>query len=379
MWDIPLFKLDYDDTEKAALNRVYDSGWLTMGEETAKFEAEFAAMLEGEGECYGYSSCTAALHAALVCAGVTTGDEVVIPALTFVADANVVSITGATPVLADCASHDDLNVPLSEIKNRVTEKTKAIILVHFAGYPAADVSEIAEFCKTENIVLIEDVAHAPGAKIGQRSCGTFGDFGCFSFFSNKNLAVGEGGMLVVSEKHSETGAAGFRSHGMSTLTLDRHKGRAISYDVGVPGLNYRIDELRSALGRAQLAKLLPGNESRKRLVDRYRANLENSKVQMPFAETPKTAAGAFHIAPVILPECSDRKMVIECLRSNKIQTSIHYPPFWQFTAYSHLFAAADYPVFESISERLLTLPLFPAMTYSEVDQVSQCLLRACDQ
>jgi len=168
-----------------------------------------------------------------------SGDEVIIPALTFVADINVVRAVGATPKLADCGDYNNWNVTAESIKREITNRTKAVIIVHFAGYPC-DMDEIVELCQERGIYLIEDVAHAVGATYRGESCGTFGEFGCFSFFTNKNLSVGEGGMLVTGKRELERRAKLFRSHGMSALTLDRHKGRAVSYDVELSGFNYEL-------------------------------------------------------------------------------------------------------------------------------------------
>jgi dTDP-4-amino-4,6-dideoxygalactose transaminase len=160
---------------------------------------------------------------------------------------------------------------------------------------------------------------------------------------------------------------------MTTLTLDRHKGRAISYDVAEPGLNYRMDEMRAAIGLVQLEKLPAGNARRKELTERYGMNLAGSSISMPFSHSSDDAVSAYHILPVLLPFESDRKAVIEALKVNGIQSSIHYPPFWNFTAYAGQFLAADTPVAAEICNRELTLPLYPAMTDEEVDLVTSSL------
>ncbi len=167
-----------------------------------------------------------------------------------------------------------------------------------------------------------------------------------------------------------------RSHGMTTLTLDRHKGRAISYDVAQPGLNYRMDEMRAAIGLVQLDKLPAGNARRKVLSERYRQNLADSGVAIPFGQLPADVVAAYHILPVLLPEKCNRIQVIEALKAEGIQSSIHYPPFWNFTAYQGKFSPADAPIADVISQRELTLPLYPTMADSDVDLVTGALLRA---
>jgi dTDP-4-amino-4,6-dideoxygalactose transaminase len=376
MWDIQLFKLNFDDQEVKAVSDVVAGGWLSMGDQIIGFEESFGNFLGDGAHCIAVANGTAALHMALLALEVERGDEVIIPSLTFVADVNVVNLVGATPKLADAASLDDWNMSVESIKKQITEKTKAVIVVHYAGYPCCDIMAISQLCRDKGIGLIEDVAHAPGATVGGKVCGTFGDVGCFSFFSNKNLSIGEGGMVSTLDVELYKKLGYLRSHGMTTLTLDRHKGRAITYDVVQPGLNYRMDEMRAAIGSVQLDKLPTGNVRRGELTDRYRSNLQGSPVTMPFEHQGSNFTSVYHILPVLLPEKTDRVAVIGSLKEKRIQSSIHYPPFWDFTAYKGQFSPDDAPVTADICRRQLTLPLFPTMTEHEVDQVCNALLEA---
>jgi dTDP-4-amino-4,6-dideoxygalactose transaminase len=376
MWNIQLFKLNFDDKEVSAVSNVVAGGWLSMGEEINKFEMGFGTFLGDGTHCKAVSNGTAALHMALLALDVGPGDEVIIPSLTFVADVNVVNLVGATPILADATSLNDWNMSIESIEKQITEKTKAVIVVHYAGYPCKDISKIGEMCRERGIGLIEDVAHAPGASVNGKKCGTFGDVGCFSFFSNKNLSIGEGGMVSTQSPDLHQKLGYLRSHGMTTLTLDRHKGRAITYDVAQPGLNYRMDEMRAAIGSVQLDKLPAGNVRRGELTDRYRANLHGSSVLVPFERQTSNLLSVYHILPVLLPMGTDRATVIGELKEKKIQSSIHYPPFWDFSAYKGQFSPVDSPITAQICTRQLTLPLFPTMTNSEVDQVTEALLEA---
>ena len=373
MWKVQLFKLNFDDREVDAVRQTVASGWLTMGERISSFESEFSDYLGAGVQSLAVANGTAALHMALLALNVGPGDEVVIPALTFVADANSVKLTGATPVLADCSSLDDWNMSAATIEKVITPRTKAVMIVHYAGYPC-DMPSIVKLCHERGLALIEDVAHAPGASVAGRSCGTWGDIGCYSFFSNKNLSIGEGGMVTSCKPDLIQRLRYLRSHGMTTLTLDRHKGRAITYDVAEPGLNYRMDEMRAAIGLVQLDKLPAGNARRKELTERYRWNLGESGVSIPFANLPADHVSAYHILPVLLPVGADRKAVIESLKAKGIQSSIHYPPFWNFTAYAGQFSATDAPIAAEICDRELTLPLYPTMTDDEVDLVTTSLL-----
>jgi dTDP-4-amino-4,6-dideoxygalactose transaminase len=373
MWKVQLFKLNFDQREAQAAKEVVESGWLTMGERIAEFESNFSKFLGSGTHCTAVANGTAALHMALLALDVKPEDEVIIPALTFVADANVVRMVGANPVLADCTSLENWNMSADTIAAKITPKTKAVIIVHYAGFPC-DMVSISALCRAQGIKLIEDVAHAPGASWNGQSCGTFGDISCFSFFSNKNLSMGEGGMVASCDEKLSQRLRFLRSHGMTTLTLDRHKGRAITYDVVEPGLNYRMDEIRAAIGLVQLEKLPAANLRRAELTQRYRAGFSKSDVLIPFSEQSKSAVSAYHILPVLLPIDLDRVKVIEALKTLKIQSSIHYPPFWSFTAYSEVFSAKDAPTVAEICNRQLTLPLYPTMTNDELDLVVSSLL-----
>ena len=361
MWKVPLFDLNFDHREEAAVSAVMQTRWLTMGEQTKSFERQFSSFLGHNATSVAVSSATAALHMSLLALGIGPGDEVIVPALTFVADANVVCMVGATPVLADSESLDNWNVSAATIAEKITSKTKAVIVVHFAGYPC-EMESIVELCKEKNLALIEDVAHAPGATISGQACGTFGDAGCFSFFSNKNLSVGEGGKAVATNERITKSLASLRSHGMTSLTLDRHKGRSTTYDVERIGLNYRMDEIRSAIGLVQLDKLIDGNARRKQHTDAYRVELSDVPVDIPFSVLKAGVTSSYHIMPVLLPEHSDRTEVMAALKEKGVQTSIHYPPFWTFTAYASITNKKEAPIVAEICERELTLPLYPTIT-----------------
>jgi dTDP-4-amino-4,6-dideoxygalactose transaminase len=375
MWKIQLFKLNFDEREAQAAYDTVASGWLTMGERTTAFESAFGTMLGGGTHCIAVANCTAALHMALLALEVGPGDEVIIPALTFVANANTVAMVGATPVLADCDSLDDWNVSAATIEAKITPRTKVVMVVHYAGYPC-DMPAISRLCRERGIRLIEDVAHAPGASIAGKSCGTWGDIGCFSFFSNKNLSIGEGGLVSTSSENLLQRLRHLRSHGMNALTLDRHKGRTISYDVMSPGLNYRMDEIRSAIGLVQLEKLKAANERRGELTAAYRERLAYTRVSIPFSSPPEGSRSVYHILPSLLPVHADRKVVIEELKAKGIQSSIHYPAFWGFTAFQSWFSPADAPIVADICERELTLPLYPTMSEDDVGAVCDAVSKA---
>ncbi|MGJ0318167.1 DegT/DnrJ/EryC1/StrS aminotransferase family protein [Aliarcobacter cryaerophilus] len=370
MWKIPLFDLDYGIEEKESVMEVLESKWLSSGEKTKEFEFEFSKYLGKDSLSTAVSNATAALHISLLIAGVKEEDEVIISGLTFVADANVVTMCKATPIFADVNSLENWNPSVEDIKTKVTDKTKAIIVVHFAGYPIEDIDELIFFCKEKNIILIEDVAHAVGSSYDGLKCGTFGDMACFSFFSNKNLSTGEGGMFVTKNIEFDKQARLLRSHGMTSMTIDRHEGKTISYDVIQPGLNYRMDEIRCALGLVQLAKLDSNNQKRKKLVEYYISNLSDKlpKVSIPFKNISDKTISSYHIFTVLLPKNINRVTVMEKLKTKGIQTSIHYPAFKDFTYYSQ-FCTESLKFADEISSRVLTLPLYPDLSVEMIDEV----------
>lgn len=377
MWNVQLFELNYDERELRAAIEVIQSEWITMGEKTQSFERAFGELLGHGVLCTATSSGTAALHMALLAAGVGSGDEVIIPALTFVADINVVRMVGASPIVVDCTSHDDWNISPEGIAAAITPRTKAVLVVHYGGYACnmdAVSAAIRRASDGRDIYLIEDAAHAPGADYGGRACGTIGDIGCFSFFTNKNLSIGEGGMYVTRRQDLHEKGRSLRSHGMTSLTLDRYEGRSISYDVVQPGLNYRMDELRAAIGLVQLQKLAEANRHRGELVKGYRESLDGvSRVHVPFQQHD-IGKPSYHIFPVLLDKSLDRKAVIEGLKEHGIQSSIHYPAFQEFTAYRES-GLGDTPIASDISRRELTLPLFATMTLGQVEYVCGTLKR----
>jgi dTDP-4-amino-4,6-dideoxygalactose transaminase len=384
MWRVQLHKIDYDEREYQAVKEVLDSGWLTISEKTRNFEGAFSQFLGHEAQCLAVSSCTAALHMALLALGIKNGDEVITPALTFIADQNVTAMVGAKNILADISSMEDWSVDPHDIEARISSKTKAVMIVHYAGF-ACDMERITSLCKKRGLFLIEDCAHTPGAdyytaaesngafsKRGQ-PLGTFGDISAFSFFANKNIAVGEGGMVVTRNAELFEKMRLLRSHGMSVHSFDRYKGRAVSYDVESAGLNYRIHEISSALGLVQLEKLEEANERRKKIVERYYSRFDGiSSVSIPYRHFSRGKPN-YHIMPVLLSETVDRAAVIESMKQDGVQTSIHYPAIQNFSAYKDRINST--PKAEYVCAHELTLPLYPNMTDEEVDIVCDALLR----
>ena len=372
-WRIPLSDIDFDDTEALAVQDVIKSRWLTMGKVTQEFESSFAEYTQTK-HAIAVTNATAALHLACLALGIGAGDEVIVPSLTFVATANAVRYVGATPVFADIISPDNLNISPAAINLLITPRTRAIIVMHYAGYPC-DMPAILAIAKQHGLFVIEDAAHAVGSELNNRKLGVWGDIGCFSFFSNKNMTTGEGGMLTTDKDDLAQKLSRLRSHGMTSLTWDRHKGHAWSYDVVDLGYNYRIDEIRSALGLAQLAKVVNNNECRRHLSQIYRNALQErvSEIDVPFQNHKgKTAA---HIMPILLPKGTNREQFMGSMKEQGIQTSFHYPPVHTFTAYNSD-TKWNLPVTEEVASREVTLPLYPALTTEDIHLVVNAICRA---
>lgn len=376
---IKLFESDFDEATAIAVADVVRDGWLTNGPRTLEFERLLSEIIGvNKEQIIAVSSATAAIHLSLIDIGIGPGDEVITPALTFVSDFNVIQISGGIPVFCDVASLNEWTPSLDQIKEVYTSKTKAIMLTHFAGIPAKSTLEIRNFCSEHEIPLIEDCAHALGAKINGFGCGTIGDYGAFSFYSNKNISTGEGGALVVSDAKASTRLRRMRSHGMTTSTLDREKGRAFSYDVVAAGLNYRIDEIRSTLGIHQLMKFNNKHAIRKQIIATYLLQLKNSEIRTPFINdfTLDERLTIDHIFPVLLPVETKRDSVITHLASHGIQSSLHYPAPWNMSAYMDLCDGRNFPITKSIIDRELTLPLHTKMNLYDAEYVSKILLEA---
>lgn len=375
-WKYPLSDIDLGKEEEQEVLKVLRSRWLSTGPVTARFERAFSESLGG-GYAIAVSNGTAALHLALAGLSLKEGDEIVLPSLTFVATANAILYVGAKPVFADIVGLDDLNISPQEIEKKITKRTKAILVMHYGGYPC-DMKSIMGIAKKYGLFVIEDAAHAPGAEYQGRKCGLIGNIGCFSFFSNKNLVTGEGGMVVTHNKELSEKVRRMRSHGMEMLSWDKYRGRLSSYDIEGLGYNYRTTEIQSALGLAQLKKLDRNNRKRKTLVEAYRKELQEVKgISIPFLQFQ--GHPSYHLFPILVHNKQKalssilRDRVMEGLRNFKIQTSVHYPPVHLFSLYRKNFGYKKgmLPKTEEVSGREITLPLHPRMDGKDVKWIAK--------
>jgi dTDP-4-amino-4,6-dideoxygalactose transaminase len=369
---IPLFDVQLEQAHLDAVTDTLRSGWLTMGPRTQEFEQVFAEHLGCE-HAIALANCTAALHLAYLAAGVGPGDEVIVPPITFVATAAAARYCGAEPVFADIKGSHDLGIDPEDVARKLTPRTKAVCAVHYGGY-AADLTALRELCDEAGIALIEDAAHSPSATpVGDDGkLGTHGLAGCFSFFSNKVLSCGEGGLLATNDDDVAATVRSLRSHALTSGTWDRHRGHAHGYDVVGLGYNYRMDEPRAALLTARLTGLEEDIAERRRLVHRYRSLLADVPgVTVPY-EDDEVDVSSCYVMPVVLEDAELRDPLRAfMLEERKVQTSVLYPALHELTAYAD--RASELPRSEFVGRAELTLPLFPTLAEADQDRALSAL------
>jgi len=374
MWEVPLADVVLGPEEIATVGEVLRCGWLSQGLRVEQLETAWAEYL-GVKYAVVVSSGTAALHLACLALGLGPGDEVLCPSLTFVATANAILYTGARPVFVDINGPQDLNLSASDAAAKVSPRTKAVMVVHYAGFPV-DLTPFQSLAARFGLALIEDCAHAPGAKYPSpgevRKVGSLGTIACFSFFANKNLTTGEGGLVVTNDTSLAARIRTARSHGMTTLTWDRYRGHGFDYDVVALGYNYRLDEIRAALGLVQLRRLGDNNARRRLLTAQYREQLKEIQgLEIPFLNH-RLDTSACHLFPVLLPPDQNRAAFMAALKQRGIQTSIHYPPIHLFSYYKQLYPTGydhHLPHTEAVAAREVTLPLYPTLTSNKLSKV----------
>jgi dTDP-4-amino-4,6-dideoxygalactose transaminase len=372
--EIPLFDLRLTPEDLDAVAETLRSGWLTLGPRTQEFEEAFAAHL-GVGHAVAVSSCTAALHLAYLAAGVGPGDEVIVPAFTFAATAAAVLYAGGTPVFADIVGLHDPSIDPEDVRARITPRTKAVACVHFAGY-AAPVQELKDLCDEHGLALIEDVAHAPSATAHGRKLGSFGLAGAFSFFSNKILSVGEGGLLSTDDAEVAAQARQWRSHAMTSGTWSRHSGASNTYDVTGLGFNYRLDEPRAALLLSRFARLEDDIARRRELTLRYRGLLaEVEGIAVPYRDEDIPTSSCYVLPIMVDDPATQGPLRIALREKHGVQTSLFYPAVHEFTAYRERFPGVSLPRTELAARSEITIPLFPHLQEEQQDHV----VRAIDQ
>ena len=371
-WRVPLADVEIGETEIEAVVDTYRSGWLSMGPRTEALEERFAQYM-GVEHAVAVSSGTAALHLCCLAARIGPGDEVILPSLTFVATASAVRMAGGRPVFAEISSLERPWLDAGSASDAIRPETKAILNMTYGGHPG-DGLELAALAADRGLLYLEDAAHALGGTVEGRHTGTLAKAAAFSFFSNKNLPVGEGGMLITDDDEIAKTARLLRSHGMTSLTWDRARGHAAGYDVLRLGFNYRIDEPRAALAMARLDRLDADNARRHAAVKKYRERIDELEGATATDAAPPEAESADHLFTVVLDENVDRDAMRERLAADGIQTSVHYPPVHSFTAFEE--EGVELPLTEAYAARAVTLPLFPTITEEQIELVVDSLARS---
>lgn len=374
MYKIPLFDLNFGDEEERAVIETLRSKWISMGPKCIELEKKFADMLGVKYAC-AVTNCTAALHLACCALGIGKGDEVICPSLTFAATVNCIRYTGAIPVFADIYGTENLCMDADRLENLITAKTKAVIPMHYGGFPC-DMRKIMKLAEKYGLYVIEDACHGPLSEYEGGKLGTFGDIGCFSFFSNKNISTGEGGMLVTNHEEIWRKVCLMRSHGMTTMSYQRAAGHAVSYDIAELGYNYRMDDIRASLGIAQLDKLKADLAKRARIRQWYLEYLSDSDfIQIPFKSNREFVSN--YIFPVVLRDSTEeeRDRIRTEMHDKGIQTSVHYPLVHRFSVYQKY--PGNLPNSEYVSDNEITLPMYAKLEKEQVeyicDRFAECL------
>ena len=369
-YKIPLFNVNFDEREARAAYETIQSGWISSGPKNEQLEQLFVDTWK-VGYAVSMTNCTSALHVCCMVCGLGPGDEVLVPSLTFAASVNCIRYVGATPVFCDIVGSKHVNIDPKEIEKNITPKTKAIVVVHMAGFPAM-MDEILEIAHIHGLKVIEDACHGPLSEYKGKMLGTLGDCAAFSFFSNKNISTGEGGMFVTNNEDMAMKARLLRSHGMTTMSYQRASGHATTYDILELGYNYRMDDIRAAIAIEQLKKLPSDLGTRANVRRRYVEQLAGVKdVVVPFADNKGFVSN--YIMPVVIAkgDASYRDAIREKMHDAGIQTSVHYPAVHRFSVYK------DYPAVlpqtEYVTDHEITLPMYAALTMDQVDFICSVL------
>lgn len=373
---VPLFRPSLGEEELEALRPVFASGWIGLGPRTQQFEEEIARYL-GVRYAVGLNSATAALHLALATLGVGEGDEILLPSLTFVSTAHAVRYTGATPVFVD-VDGETLNIDPRDLDRKATPRSKAVIAVHYGGDPC-DMGAVLEVARRRGLLVVEDAAHAMGTEVDARGrkAGSLGDAGCFSFHAVKNLATGDGGMLVTDREDVWRRARRLRWMGIDKDTWDRtedaeekarsgvrrYAGYHWYYEVAELGFKCHMNDITAAIGLSQLAKLDAANERRRAIRSRY----DLAFAGLPGLRTPvpQPFPSASHNYVVRLDRRDDLNVF---LRDRRIASGVHYLPVHLQPYYRDRYSA-DVPVTEEVWKRLLTLPMYPDLSEEDLLRV----------
>lgn len=366
-YQIPLFQLNFDEEEIQAVTQTIRSKWISTGPKCEELEKLFVEMMRVK-YAVSLSNCTDALHLACLTCGIGPGDEVLCPSLTFAASVNCIRYVGATPVFCDIVGPEHINIDPEDIKKKITSKTKAVVVVHMAGFPAK-MDEIIKIAEEYGLRVIEDACHGPLSEYHGKKLGTIGDVATFSFFSNKNISTGEGGMLITNNEEIASKARFLRSHGMTTMSYQRAKGHATSYDIVDLGYNFRMDDIRASIGCVQMRKLQADLEKRVHVRSKYIEELSKIEgIVVPFAANSEFVSN--YIMPIVISGSTRerRDKIRDEIHAAGIQTSNHYPAVHRFSIYKDY--GAVLPQTEYVSDNEITLPMYAALTDEQIEFIA---------
>ena len=344
--------------DKKIVDKALSQSMLTLGPQLEKFESDFCKYSNSK-YAIAVSNCTAALHLSLMALGIKKNDEVIIPDLTFVADANAILACNAKPVITDI-NKENFFLSISNIKKNITKKTKAIIPVHIYGQ-VCNIDEILDVAKDNNLKVIEDCAHAVGTFHKSKHVGTLGSTGCFSFYPTKNITTAEGGMVITNSKQIAEKVRQLRSHGMTKSLQNRYSSEyPWIFDILQPGYNYRLDEIRAALGITQLKRIKKINDLRKKASTYYHKNLQNIPgIILPDMVNDRTHSYHLYTIRVTNPYKLSRNQLFKKLKNNGIRTTVYWMPIHKYTAYQKFAKKSNVINTTKIYDEILALPLFP--------------------
>lgn len=368
---VPFFVPDISEAEIASVVETLRSGWLTTGPKVKQFEDEFAEYV-GARHAVAVNSATAALHLGLEAVGVSRDDEVIVPTMTFAATAEVVAYLGARPVLVDCLD-DTLNIDPAAVRAAITPRTKAIIPVHYGGQPCR-MDELHAIAAEHDLAVIEDAAHALPASYEGRPIGGLSAVSCFSFYANKTITTGEGGMATTNDDALAQRIRTMRLHGMSKGAWNRFAAKgAWYYEILDAGFKYNLTDIAAAIGLGQLSRCDDFRRERLRVVERYNRGLANlDEIRRPVSRDRDKSAWHLYVIRIDHDRLKiDRNEFIEQLAKREIKTSVHYTPLHMHPYYTRTYGYQndDFPVALAAYEQIISLPIFPKMTDEQVDYV----------
>ena len=364
----PAYEPWISDEDKKIVKKTLTQSMLTLGPQLEKFENDFCKYSKAK-YAVAVSNCTAALHLSLMALGIKKDDEVIIPDLTFVADANAILACNAKPVIVDI-NKENFFLSISNIKKNITKKTKAIIPVHIYGQ-VCNIDEILDIAKDNNLKVIEDCAHAVGTFHKSKHVGTLGNTGCFSFYPTKNITTAEGGMVITNSEKIAEKVRQLRNHGMTKSLKSRYSSEyPWIFDIKQPGYNYRLDEIRAALGITQLKRIKKINELRKKASSYYNKNLQNIPgIILPDMVNDKTHSYHLYTIRVTKLYKLSRNQLFKKLKDNGIRTTVYWMPIHKYTAYRKFVKTSNILNTTKIYDEILALPLFPSISKKHQDAV----------